>query len=93
MEWIKSRNPVYIYTMVGNAIAVLIAFGVIMWTDIQRDLVLGLVATIILVFTGVSIPAAKGVSNVAQDSYNLGVKDGTLWSDDGSVERMRKDVS
>ena len=74
--FLKNLNPVYVYTSIVNLIAILVGFGLVVWSEAQTDLVLTFIGGLIVMVTGVSIPIARNVAHVAQDSYDLGVRDG-----------------
>lgn len=69
----SSINPVYVYTAIVDLIALLVGFGVVMWTDAQEDLVAKVIASIILAATGVSVPAAKEVQNRVESAKMQGM--------------------
>lgn len=56
---VKDLNPVYIYAAIADFIALIVGVGIITVTDVQQDLVLKFIAAIILLTTGVAVPAAK----------------------------------
>ena len=75
-SFLKNVNPVYVYTLIVDLVAVLVGFGLVMWSEAQQELILGLLASFILLVSGVSVPLARNVASVAQESYDLGVRDG-----------------
>lgn len=56
---VKGLNPAYVYGVIADAIALLIGLGLIAITDVQTDLVLKFVGAMILLITGVAVPAAR----------------------------------
>lgn len=74
MTWTK--NPVYVYAVLANVLALVIGFGVVAMTDVQEDLILKTVAAIILMITGVSVPAAKAVNQNIVDAFDEGIQVG-----------------
>lgn len=56
---VQKLNPAYVYGAVADGIALLVGLGLITLTDVQDDLVLKFVAGVILLVTGVAVPAAR----------------------------------
>jgi hypothetical protein len=54
-------NPAYVYALIVDALALLIGLGAVQISTGQEDLILKVVASVILVATGASVPAAREV--------------------------------
>lgn len=63
-------NPAYVYGAIADLLALLIGFGLLMWTDVQQDLVLKFVGAIILAITGTAVGAAGAVNSQVQEALD-----------------------